>query len=350
MTKKSVFGHFMICLMLLWTPVYGYTPGELDELIMTGSLFGHSTNDVRNRAKNKQYVVPQDSHATVIESKRMRHDGSYALKIKITSLPNPAPKGSPPIGTETWVYYSQKSPWLTLLDKANQEVQDPEIALAAKAIKDSTGLSVPEEQIHVPTKAEVLNSQKELAPETPENPKCPELQNPPGKLEPLPPTVKKEISLDAFQSEQNWSQFPEIQKYSNSAQVDQAIKYGLRNKEKRTNRLCYRYVKRALFASDLVSSYPPGRYARNGVSDLKRQGFKNLLEDPKYKGMIRSPKHAPKGAVLVYENIRNPRHPGHIEIKTDWGTNGGYVAELYRSGTTEIYQRRLIGVMIKDPL
>jgi len=72
---------------------------------------------------------------------------------------------------------------------------------------------------------------------------------------------------------------------------------------------CWRYVKNALLASGIISSYPKTPYAKQAGDELVRDyGFKKLP--------IRDPYAAPVGAVLVYGSRRAA---GHVEIRTKTG-------------------------------
>ena len=73
---------------------------------------------------------------------------------------------------------------------------------------------------------------------------------------------------------------------------------------------CWRYVKQALVASGLVSSYPKTELAKQAGDELVRDyGFKKLP--------IRDPYAAPIGSVLVYYKGRS--NAGHVEIRTKTG-------------------------------
>lgn len=73
---------------------------------------------------------------------------------------------------------------------------------------------------------------------------------------------------------------------------------------------CWRYVKQALVASGLVSSYPKTELAKQAGDELVRDyGFKKLP--------IRDPYAAPVGSVLVYYKGRS--NAGHVEIRTKTG-------------------------------
>lgn len=124
---------------------------------------------------------------------------------------------------------------------------------------------------------------------------------------------------------------------------------------------CYRAVKEALLESGLVRHYLPSGEARFAVEDLRRAGFRNLLDHPNYAQLLtNSPRLAPKGTVLVYRNNPNyvacsgcprPSSAGHTEIKTQDAGRDGYisVSETHRAtyGYRIPQHRLLIGVMYK---
>jgi hypothetical protein len=98
----------------------------------------------------------------------------------------------------------------------------------------------------------------------------------------------------------------------------------------RSKSRCWRYVKAALLASGVISSYPKTTYARDAGKELVRDfGFKRLP--------VRDPYKAPLGAVLVYGR---GRAAGHVEIRT----KGGFVSD-FRSDTPS--PRPLLGVYAK---
>ena len=102
-------------------------------------------------------------------------------------------------------------------------------------------------------------------------------------------------------------------------------------------RYCWRYVKLALVRSYLVSEYPRTSSAVYAGSDLKREGFKNIIA----KGA--KPHDAPYGAVLVY---RGGKH-GHVEVK---GTGNWFYSDYIaiREPDDDFFKRRtLIGIWIK---
>ena len=94
---------------------------------------------------------------------------------------------------------------------------------------------------------------------------------------------------------------------------------------------CWRYVKEALLASGVVSSYPKTSLAKEAGDELVRDyGFKKLS--------IRDPYSAPIGSVLVYFKGRN--RPGHVEIRT----KTGFVSDFRNKKPS---RRPLLGVYAK---
>lgn len=93
---------------------------------------------------------------------------------------------------------------------------------------------------------------------------------------------------------------------------------------------CWHYVKNALLASGIISSYPKTVYAKQAGEELVRDfGFKKLP--------IRDPYEAPVGAVLVYGSRRAA---GHVEIRT----KTGFVSDFQNKKPS---RRPLIGVYAK---
>ena len=93
---------------------------------------------------------------------------------------------------------------------------------------------------------------------------------------------------------------------------------------------CWRYVKNALLASGIISSYPKTAYAKQAGEELVRDfGFKKLS--------IRDPYKAPVGAVLVYGGRRAA---GHVEIRT----KTGFVSDFQNKKPSH---RPLIGIYAK---
>jgi hypothetical protein len=92
---------------------------------------------------------------------------------------------------------------------------------------------------------------------------------------------------------------------------------------------CWRYVKRALQAAQVVACYPQTALAKQAAVELpERYGFARLeVEDPF---------EAPVGAVLVYGG----RGAGHVEIRTE----KGFVSD---HASPKPSPRPLIGVFVK---
>jgi hypothetical protein len=94
---------------------------------------------------------------------------------------------------------------------------------------------------------------------------------------------------------------------------------------------CWHYVKEALVASGIVSSYPKTVYAKEAGQELvKSYGFKKLPVHDPYK--------APVGSVLVYGASKAA---GHVELRT----KDGFVSD-FRSKIPS--PRPLIGVYAKS--
>lgn len=105
---------------------------------------------------------------------------------------------------------------------------------------------------------------------------------------------------------------------------------------------CLKYVKNGVVAGGFTSGeYPLGQAARNSGAQWKKYGFKNLLDDPKYKDM--TPYDAPKGAILVYSG----GNWGHVEVKA---SENEYISDYV--GEKPIYDelnipRKIIGIYIQ---
>jgi|GEM_PF-2502451 len=92
---------------------------------------------------------------------------------------------------------------------------------------------------------------------------------------------------------------------------------------------CWRYVKRALQAAEVVDCYPRTALAKQAAVELpNRYGFARLEVD--------DPFAAPVGAVLVYGG----RGAGHVEIRTE----EGFVSD---HASLKPSPRPLIGVFVK---
>ena len=94
-------------------------------------------------------------------------------------------------------------------------------------------------------------------------------------------------------------------------------------------RSCWRYVKEALVAANVVDTYPGTTYAKQAGEELiNKHGFRRLA--------ISDPFKAPEGAVLVYGG----RGAGHVEIRT----KDGFVSD-FESPTPS--KRPLLGIFVK---
>ncbi len=115
-----------------------------------------------------------------------------------------------------------------------------------------------------------------------------------------------------------------------SPELVDAARIAQANAKPRPTKYCWRYVKRALVASNAVDSYPDGVSAKYAGKELiAHHGFQKLND-------ITKPKDAPVGAVLVYGG----KGHGHVEIKT----KNGYVSDF---STTRPSKRPLTGVYVK---
>ncbi|QLY24565.1 hypothetical protein [Bdellovibrio sp. KM01] len=402
MINRLRFLNLTTAVMLVWSSAFAQVPEELQEVVLTGNLFGRSSADFSKSANNIKTTVTQGTKGTVVESRRMKSPGSYGVKIRLTEVGKGKTNAKP--GDEVWVYYNKKNPWITFRDTKDLEVQNPENALTAKARQSGEGIPAPASPTPADDKSVdpneampsgdrsqteagtgnmcLLNNScgtsanhdamksvadKILDDEVAKGRKAKDSEKAPDygkeaadkkKAATLAKLKKRTYTMEKF----DWSNFPEVMKYSESAKANAAIKAGIRNREPGSTGRCYAYVKDALLASGLVKSRPPGGHAKNGVKDLKAQGFINLM-DPPYKGIIKSPDDAPKGSVIIYETS-DKRQSGDIQIKTDWSTDGSYVSDFLgrrsddsdgsflSSPKAKDFKRRkkpykIVGVMIK---
>lgn len=150
-----------------------------------------------------------------------------------------------------------------------------------------------------------------------------------------------------------------ILNYSNSVQVQTTINYLEKNYTgKRSRMKCYRVVKEALAnqtkrgkgpGNNLIPKWFASQKAKNAVTDLKKYGFINLLENNEYQSIKDNPRLAPKGAVLVYQTKHH--RWGHIEVKMDAGENSRFGFDMVNNKPITESRRgknyKLIGVLIK---
>jgi len=99
--------------------------------------------------------------------------------------------------------------------------------------------------------------------------------------------------------------------------------------KKHSSSRCWRYVKNALLAAEVVPTRPDTAYAKQAAAELTgKYGFTKLR--------IKDPFKAPIGSVLVYGG----RGAGHVEFRT----KQGFVSD-FASATPS--RRPLIGVYVK---
>jgi hypothetical protein len=102
----------------------------------------------------------------------------------------------------------------------------------------------------------------------------------------------------------------ELKNYSKRADVKALINKCVENGKKlKIKGLCWRHVKRALNQTNFTKQ-AYGRWASRAGNSLKKEGFINLLDNPKYKKMITSPldPDIPAGAVLVYSGTNSCKY------------------------------------------
>jgi LysM repeat protein len=110
-----------------------------------------------------------------------------------------------------------------------------------------------------------------------------------------------------------------------------AIAYAMKHKEPKSVHLCLKYVKRALFATKMIRTYPGIVAAKDFGPFLGKEGFANLLDTKPGTNL----KNAPVGAVIIYRPIEMQEYRGktlygHIEIKTE----SGYVSDYFTERPT----------------
>jgi hypothetical protein len=115
------------------------------------------------------------------------------------------------------------------------------------------------------------------------------------------------------------------------ARMIRAAEIALRRAHPKTTWHCWRSVKDALLAANLVSSRPTSPWAKQAGDELCRKfGFARLdLQDPF---------RAPIGAVVVYGG----NDAGHVELRT----TDGFVSDFV---SPTPYPRPLIGIYVKRP-
>lgn len=97
----------------------------------------------------------------------------------------------------------------------------------------------------------------------------------------------------------------------------------------KTTWYCWRYVKDALLAADVIATRPRTAFAKQAGAELCRNfGFVKLK--------LRDPAQAPVGAVIVYGGA----DAGHVELRTA----NGFVSDFISASP---YPRPLIGIYVK---
>jgi hypothetical protein len=92
---------------------------------------------------------------------------------------------------------------------------------------------------------------------------------------------------------------------------------------------CWKYVKDALLAADVVENRPASIWARQAGTELaQKYGFKKLA--------TRNPYAAPVGAVIVYGG----HDAGHVELRT----KTGFVSDF---SSRRPYPRPVLGIYVK---
>jgi hypothetical protein len=122
---------------------------------------------------------------------------------------------------------------------------------------------------------------------------------------------------------------PKSNSTSYNPRMIRAAEIAKRRAQPRMTWHCWKYVKDALLAADLVSSRPKSAWAKDAGNELCRKyGFTRLK--------INNPYKAPVGAVVVYGGP----DAGHVEIRT----RDGFVSDFV---SRTAYPRPLVGVFVK---
>jgi hypothetical protein len=122
---------------------------------------------------------------------------------------------------------------------------------------------------------------------------------------------------------------PQSGKFRYDKRMLRAAEIAAARARKHSSKRCWRYVKDALLAADMVETRPVTGYAKQAAAELtQNHGFQKIRE--------RNPYNAPLGAVIVYGG----RGAGHVEIRTAKGFVSDFVS-LKPSA------RPLIGIYIK---
>ncbi len=131
-------------------------------------------------------------------------------------------------------------------------------------------------------------------------------------------------------AKEQWSLFgPKSRSITYDARMIRAAEIARQRAHAKMTWHCWKYVKDALLAADVVTSRPSSAWAKQAGDELCRNhGFTKLR--------ISNPYKAPVGAVVVYGG----RDAGHVEIRTEDGFVSDFVSRT-------AYPRPLIGVYVK---
>lgn len=331
-------------------------------------------------ASSMNGMVPQGSEGEYLSSTLLaatpQRPAVHAIKVRLTKI-SPQQGTRVRAGDEVWVYHTDSA--LTFKDLRGRPLENVENTLfkskvtqpvigAVRPLAATPAPPPPPPPTKKPTAAVAAvaapNSVR-AAPGVDPNLAMPDRSKreteanfcPSGRCvsgnvveEPAITEVEKINKALARHSSNPWSAFPGVSQYSENPKVVKMIRIANSRSNKRSVRMCYRYVKQAMMSVDALDQYPTGRKAIDGIKDLKAEGWSNMMDNPKYKGLIKGPDDAPKGTILVYRDTNNKSRPGHIEIKTDHGEKGGYVSDFFRGTDTNLRARELVGVMIKENL
>lgn len=155
-------------------------------------------------------------------------------------------------------------------------------------------------------------------------------------LEQIANKVSQSEGLNWETLKSSYAKRPEINKflrtldYGAGKYIRANGQYSKGNKpKKRFTKKCYKYVKTALLKSGLSTKYLPGAKAVQAKGTLEKEGFVNVLNDPKIKDSLNSYNDFPTGTILVFSGGK----AGHIEVKTDSGFVSDFVNKRPRTGS-----------------
>lgn len=122
---------------------------------------------------------------------------------------------------------------------------------------------------------------------------------------------------------------PQSGKFRYDNRMIRAAEIAAARARKHSTSRCWRYVKDALLAANIVQTRPTTTYAKEAAAELtQNHGFRKIREQNPYK--------APLGSVIVYGG----QGAGHVEIRTAKGFVSDFVS-------LKPSPRPLIGIYIK---